>query len=212
MQNVSIPKGILQRERIRNIKSRARLTSFSFDTASLAILEKLNTIEELLRKPTPVQTHAQSPVRQDSSSNVVQTPASIPSVLSAAAPEKPMQSPKRRMSIETVLSWHSFSDQSPNLDLKGLLVAHDLGIPGSAINTDFVPHIDNDQQLLQRFLDTVFIYNPVLEESTLHQYIREIQFDGLKWDARSCLVVSNLEYHSILILTIAASDICTWMS
>lgn len=96
------------------------------------------------------------------------------------------------MSIETVLSWQAFSDQSPNLDLKGLLVADDIGKSGSTINNaDFANHSEHEAQLLQRFLDNVFIYNPILEESVLHQCIREIQFHGLQWDAKSCLVVSN---------------------
>lgn len=163
---------------------------YRFDTASLAILEKLNTIEELLRKPTPTPPLVQSPSRHDS--NAVQTPASVPSVLSAAAPEKPLTSTRRRMSIETVLSWQAFSDQAPNLNLKGLLVADDIGKSGSHLSSaDFPNHFENDKQLLQRFLDNVFIYNPILEESVLHQCIREIQFHGLQWDAKSCLVVSH---------------------
>ena len=162
----------------------------SFDTASLAILEKLNTIEELLRKPYPTP-QPQSPVRNDS--NVAQTPASIPSVFSAVAPEKPITSTRRRMSIETVLSWQAFAVHSPNLDLKGLLVSNDIGSAGSSLNTDFMQQAGYEEQLLQRFLDTVFSYNPVLEEANLHQYIREIQFHGLKWDAKSCLVVGSVD-------------------
>lgn len=103
------------------------------------------------------------------------------------------------MSIETVLSWQAFSEQSPNLDLKELLVANDIGKSGSTISNDFMHHVENEEQLLQRFLDNVFIYNPILEESVLHQCIREIQFHGLQWDAKSCLVVSpcaqQLIYH-----------------
>ncbi|KAK5941977.1 Zcf27p [Knufia obscura] len=155
-----------------------------FDTASLAILEKLNTIEELLRKPNPTPP-PQSPGRHDA-----QTPASIPSTLSAAAPEKPIASPRRRMSIETVLSWQAFADQSPNLDLKGLLVRDDIGgQTESSLNTDFMQQTGYEDDLLQRFLDNVFIYNPVLEEAVLQQYIREVQFHGLKWDAKSCLLL-----------------------
>lgn len=95
------------------------------------------------------------------------------------------------MSIETVLSWHAFTEQAPNLDLKGLLVADDIGNAGHSINTDFMNETSNEEPLLQRFLDTVFIYNPILEEPILQQCIREIQFHGLKWDARSCLVVCH---------------------
>ena len=93
------------------------------------------------------------------------------------------------MSIETVLSWQAFAELTPDLDLKGLLTSHDIGRSGS---TDIIHHEGNEEQLLQRFLDTVFIYNPVLEEAVLHQYLREIQYHGLKWDAKSCLCVSTI--------------------
>ena len=188
---------------MRNLATRETsvLTSNSFDTASLAILEKLNTIEELLRKPNPTPPPL-SPPKQDS--NVAQTPASIPSVLSAAAPEKPIASTRRRMSIETVLSWQAFADQSPNLDLKGLLVRDDIGQVETSLNTDFMQQSGYEDQLLQRFLDNVFIYNPVLEEAVLQQYIREIQFHGLKWDAKSCLLVSLSPTHFTPSLTTPA--------
>lgn len=210
-QSVSTQRVILQRARPSLVRCAYHmLICRSFDTASLAILEKLNTIEELLRKPTPTP-QPQSPPRQDS--NVAQTPASIPSVLSAAAPEKPMASTRRRMSIETVLSWQAFADQSPNLDLKGLLVRDDIGQAESSLNTDFMQQTGYEEQLLQRFLDNVFIYNPVLEEAVLQQYIREIQFHGLKWDAKSCLLVGQvLPVSRCGMLTVTAPYLCSWMS
>lgn len=99
------------------------------------------------------------------------------------------------MSIETVLSWQAFADQSPNLDLKGLLVRDDIGgQTESSLNTDFMQQTGYEDDLLQRFLDNVFIYNPVLEEAVLQQYIREVQFHGLKWDAKSCLLVGRITW------------------
>lgn len=187
MQNVFIQKATLQRT-VLLLGTKWILMKDSFDTASLAILDKLNTIEELLRKPNLAPIHPFSPPRHDN--NVAQTPASIPSVLSAAAPEKPITSTRRRMSIETVLSWQAFVDQAPNLDLKSLLASPTIGQAGSSLGSDFFHQHGNEEQLLQRFLDNVFIYNPILEEAVLHQHIREIQFHGLKWDANSCLVVS----------------------
>ena len=167
-----------------------------------------------MRKPNPTPPSIQSPARLDQTLIVAQTPASVPSQMSAAAPEKPIASTRRRMSIETVLSWQAFADQSPNLDLKGLLVAGDIGNDGSSMNTDFMHQGGYEDQLLQRFLDNVFIYNPVLEESVLHQYIREIQFHGLKWDAKSCLLVclplplvTSLTYSSSLFTPMAVSVI-----
>lgn len=94
------------------------------------------------------------------------------------------------MSIETVLSWPAFADQSPNTYLKSLLspspAAH-----ASPYRSDVIHHNFRSDDLLQRFLDNVFIYNPVIEETTLYQYVREIEFHGFGSDAKSCLLVSN---------------------
>lgn len=56
-----------------------------------------------------------------------------------------------------------------------------LGISGE----DFIP-------LCRRFLQTVHIRNPVLEEKDLMQYASNIQENGLQWDKYSCVVVSQL--------------------
>jgi hypothetical protein len=44
--------------------------------------------------------------------------------------------------------------------------------------------------LFQQFLDHVHIFNPVLEESKVNEYMRYARFNGLGWDAQSCLLVS----------------------
>lgn len=94
------------------------------------------------------------------------------------------------MSIETVLSWPTFADQSPNTYLKSLLATppDDHAKP---FRSEVIHQNVRSDQLLQRFLDNVFIYNPVIEETTLYQYIREIEFHGFGSDAKSCLLVSK---------------------
>jgi hypothetical protein len=95
------------------------------------------------------------------------------------------------MSIETILSWPAFAVQSPVTYLKSLLNPSDVG-PVNYSRADVIhPDVRYDE-LLQRFLDNVFIYNPVLEESTLHQFVREIEFHGFSFDAKSCLLVSTM--------------------
>lgn len=121
----------------------------------------------------------------------MQTPASVPSVLSATAPEKPLASVGRRMSVETVLSWPAFVAQSPALDLKTLFASANDSLTRTSSINDFFPEQGSEAELLQHFLDHVFIFNPVLEEADLQQYVREVQFNGLKWDGKSCLLVCN---------------------
>lgn len=92
------------------------------------------------------------------------------------------------MSIETVLSWPIFHEYSPKLDLKGLL-ASTTNFPTLAtpITTEFGSVVD--ENLIQRFLDNVFIYNPILEEADLHSHVQEVQVHGMGWDGKSCLLV-----------------------
>lgn len=47
-----------------------------------------------------------------------------------------------------------------------------------------------EETLVARFMDNVFIYNPVLEEAKIHRYMRDARFNGIGWDAQSCLLVS----------------------
>lgn len=94
------------------------------------------------------------------------------------------------MSIETILSWPAFADQSPVIYLKSLLNPSDVGPPNHS-RADVIHQDVRYEELLQRFLDNVFIYNPVLEETTLQQFIREIEFQGFGFDAKSCLLVNN---------------------
>jgi hypothetical protein len=92
------------------------------------------------------------------------------------------------MNIENVLSWPCFDDQRPNLDLKSLLNDTNNAnpeLPPMTAELDQYP----SEELLQRFMDNVFIFNPVLEEARVHQYIRDARFHGLGWDAPSCLLV-----------------------
>jgi hypothetical protein len=49
--------------------------------------------------------------------------------------------------------------------------------------------IEDAARLLQVFLDTVHIYNPILEVPVVQGYIRNVRLNGLGWDAPSCLLV-----------------------
>jgi hypothetical protein len=71
-----------------------------------------------------------------------------------------------------------FEDQNPNLDLKALLneQAHD--IPTSSSIGD-VDQTSSEEQLVQRFMDRVFIFNPVLEEAKVRKYARDARYNGI---------------------------------
>ena len=95
------------------------------------------------------------------------------------------------INIEAVLLWPTFEEQNfdSHLDLKALLQPHDdsTSAPPMSISLDFDSRGTN--QLLQRFLENVHIFNPVLEESKVRGYMQTTSFNGLGWDAQSCLLL-----------------------
>jgi hypothetical protein len=46
--------------------------------------------------------------------------------------------------------------------------------------------------LLRRFFDDVHIFNPTLKEEDVREYVKMVRFNGIGWDATSCLLVSSL--------------------
>ena len=50
--------------------------------------------------------------------------------------------------------------------------------------------LDSCSKLLDYFFTRIHIKNPVLDEKEIRQWTRDISFNGIGWDARSCLVVS----------------------
>jgi hypothetical protein len=95
------------------------------------------------------------------------------------------------INIEAVLSWPIFEDQNldQRLDLKSLLqTSHDYSeAPQMFVDASFENRATG--QLLQRFLDNVHIFNPVLEETKVREYMRNASFNGLGWDSQSCLLL-----------------------
>jgi hypothetical protein len=99
------------------------------------------------------------------------------------------------ISIEAVLSWPVFEDQAfdRELDLKSLLQAgnDDHRDPSvMSLADDFESSVAD--RLLQQYLDNVHIFNPILQVTKVREYMRNARFNGLGWDAPSCLLVSCL--------------------
>jgi hypothetical protein len=51
--------------------------------------------------------------------------------------------------------------------------------------------IESCSKLLDNFFTRIHIKNPVLDEKEIREWTKEISFNGVGWDARSCLVVSR---------------------
>ena len=95
------------------------------------------------------------------------------------------------INIEAVLCWSIFEDQSldQRLDLKSLLHTNNdySETPPMSVGADFESRATS--QFLQRFLDNVHIFNPVLEETKVREYMRNASFNGIGWDSQSCLLL-----------------------
>lgn len=158
----------------------------------------MNTIEELLRAPNPDrELDAAAPTSSNNNADSALSGESRGTLsrlksLNSPSLERTKDAAPCHMNIEGVLSWSVFDDMSPNLDLKGLLNSSSYGTTPQNFSmvSDFDEHLA-EEELLARFMNNVFIYNPVLEEAKIHRYMRDARFNGIGWDAQSCLLVRN---------------------
>jgi hypothetical protein len=161
-----------------------------FDLASLAILQRFDALEQLIRTSF-------SSSHQPNQSNKSVSPLSVPTDLGSPSLERADDSVSCYINIEAVLSWPIFEGQDfdRRLDLKSLL--QDNHEYGDSYSMSAAPDLEDCEanQLLQQFLDNVHIFNPVLEEAKVKDYVRNARFKGIFWDAQSCLLVS---YEDIL--------------
>ncbi|ETI25155.1 hypothetical protein G647_04528 [Cladophialophora carrionii CBS 160.54] len=167
----------------------------TFDSASLAILDKLNTLEELLRAG-----NGQAQIAAAVSSTVADSPSrgvlSRLKSLNSPSLERSKDAAPCHMNIEGVLSWSVFDDVSPNLDLKGLLNSSHGANQNLSMAAEFDEQVA-EEELVAHFMNNVFIYNPVLEEAKIQRYMRDARFNGIGWDAQSCLLLLIYAHGSI---------------
>lgn len=118
--------------------------------------------------------------------------------LQSPALERATESVRRYINIEAVLSWPIFDDQGfdGSLNLRTLLLANSKnGSDSSAVSVSPDFELCAGNELFRQFLEHVHIFNPVLEEVKVNEYIRHARFNGLGWDAQSCLLVSAIYQH-----------------
>lgn len=96
--------------------------------------------------------------------------------------------PSSRMSVEGILGWTPFDDLRPQLNLTHLLS------PQEAVDATPPPtasfDVGDEHELLQRFVDHVLTFNPIIDEEVVRQYFRDVQYTGMRWDAQSCVLVA----------------------
>jgi hypothetical protein len=99
------------------------------------------------------------------------------------------------INVEAVLSWpilgiHT-SPATAQSHLKNLLRSDTPSSNSLPLSIVEVETADADL-LLQRFLEHVHVYNPVLEIDRIKESVRFTLYNGLGWDAKSSLLVSKL--------------------
>ncbi|EED15193.1 conserved hypothetical protein [Talaromyces stipitatus ATCC 10500] len=157
----------------------------SFDPASLAILDRLEQLEKLIReKPLEVSVHP--------------PPSVEPSALSYGSPPQDLQfgPDLSTVTIETVLAWDVFQGRfDAQLDIKSVLKNYEM--PPSPITSpvgEAIPLINSLElgscnRLLDSFLSRVHIANPILDVELIRSYVNHACLNGIGWDAQSCLVL-----------------------
>lgn len=95
------------------------------------------------------------------------------------------------MNIETILTWPVFEQRGfdQDVDLNYLLSTNTADQNLSRILTTADLESENATRLLQAFLETIHIYNPILVLEKVQADMAEVRLNGLGWDAKSSLLV-----------------------
>lgn len=95
------------------------------------------------------------------------------------------------INIETVLEWpvfdrHDYRQRIQLLNPPDEIISE----TGLQVFVDF--DLRDSDALVRRFFDNVNIFNPILEEEGVSECSKVVHFNGIGWDARSCLLVIAL--------------------
>lgn len=155
----------------------------SFNAASLAILQRLDTLEDLFKIAHPETLGPRAIQHEPSLEDTTQS-------VRSATPERFLPSEVYSINIETTLEWPvlKVEHQGPRSGLKSIIQTGNLSSGPRLLSTSDLDATDTGS-LLQCFLKSFHIYNPVLEISRIEEYVKSTVYNGLGWGAESCLSV-----------------------
>lgn len=171
-------------------------SSNRFDSASLAILKRIDDLEAL------IQTKGNDDPPPVTLSHVLPSisPCCSPNETWTSGLEQQAQWEPTFINIEEVLKWPVFDDHEFDARLYSLSPCDENTVkPDLQIPIDLDVHAAD--HLVRKFFDHVHIFNPTLEEEDINKYLRSVQLNGIGWDAISCLLVSVLNIFSYPKLT-----------
>ncbi|OQE38064.1 hypothetical protein PENCOP_c009G07705 [Penicillium coprophilum] len=155
----------------------------TFDSASLAILKRIDDLETLIQ----TKVNDPLPVAPSNAPLAVSSPSTSHDNWSPVLDQQTQWKPSF-INIEEVLRWPVFHDQ----DLESRLHL----ISPSEENTshpDLPISVDLDlraaDHLVHSFFNNVHIFNPTLKEEDINEYVSTVALNGIGWDAMSCLLL-----------------------
>lgn len=166
----------------------------SYDSASLAILQRLDHLEELFKAAHPEAT-GPGPADPQPYPYPAASPIPAPELFTpAATSNRDNSSAPCPISIETILDWPCLRPYTPprSFDVKSLLRTDRGNLESRALLSSDID-AQGASSLLQLFLDNFHIYNPVLKVPDVEEYVNYTVFNGLGWDAKSCLLVCHTD-------------------
>lgn len=170
-----------------------------FDPASILILQRLDTLEGLVRGSNISPRAPPATAELSLAQVVLNTPGPTVAEGGLQTLERTETSDSYHINVENILSWPVFKSCKigQNRDLKALLKSSSANPGRTALPVPLEVENSRARKLLQHFIRHVHIYNPVLNIEKVQEYMRDTLFNGLEWDAKSCLLVSKpgIIYH-----------------
>ncbi|KAF4970536.1 hypothetical protein FSARC_2445 [Fusarium sarcochroum] len=186
----------------------------TFDPASIVIIDKLS---QVLSRLDQIQTPVTGPFPVSTQVGVVQpsNPLTTNDTADQSSPghrgnpeqdqisdeqQDQLHIPSSKTNVDSILQWPIFGNRYPPnylTDAVYELEAYDGGeghnLSSSKLGSTKTRSIGIDEDgisdLVRRFLDLVYIKNPILDIDTICAYTQNVVEDGLRWDAPSCLVL-----------------------
>lgn len=161
--------------------------SDNIDPGSLAILKRLDGLEQLIREGKIEESSRKASTGGPSSQN---SPFNAPNLTARGVGDTAEY--RYHVNVESMLQWPVFERQNidQRINLKSLFDSvHETNPALQWSPTD--PDIQSEEvdDALKKFWDHVHIFNPIFEETQLEEQLQNVRANGLGWNPESCLVL-----------------------
>lgn len=168
----------------------------TFDPASLAILDRLERLEQKLdaqhAETQQVAIHARSvhrpiPAEEAPAAVLIEAQTPLGGSQTARPPSPPSITAQLPKNIDAVIMWPIFRDLGCPASAEPILSPR-LREPGVSVVGDELDPVSCGRWL-DSFFSNVHIKNPVLNEEETRRLVRNVCLEGAGWDSSSCLAL-----------------------